>query len=150
MTYFERYQNVWDIMVTLKNINIDEFEEVNALEELPGVRSSIAYQKAAAKRKITEEDFSQELKTMGGLHNAPEAYVSSYDDGWLVNVPIIIMDDASFLEYCRQIGASPRLNGAVILNRIQDISNPDFRHREYFPYINENQSSTTMQQAGKE
>ena len=150
MTYFERYQDVWDIMLTVKNMDIENFEGIQSIRELSGVRSSIVYQKAEAKRLIVENEFSQELRKMGGVQNAPERYVSAYDNGWLINTPIIIMDDASFLEYCEQAGASLRLDGAVILNRIQDSNNLNFRQREYFPYINESQATTVLRQAGKE
>lgn len=150
MTYFARYQDSWDIMVTVKDTGIDTFTETDALQELSGVQSGIVYQKAAAKRMITEEEFSESLRAMGGLKNASEAYVSAYEGGWLVNAPIFILDDASFLAYCTQIGATPRLNGAVILNRIPDISDPDFRNRNSLPYLNENRDATVLRQSGHE
>ncbi len=30
-TYFERYQGVWDVMVTMKDVDVDTFEETDAL-----------------------------------------------------------------------------------------------------------------------
>ncbi len=150
MTYFARYQDAWDIMVTVKDTEIDTFEGTEELQGLSGVQSGIVYQKAAAKRVITQEAFSEELRAIGGFAHAPEAYVTAYDGAWLVNAPIVILDDASFLAYCRQIGAAPRLDGAVILNRIPDISDPDFRNRSYFPYLNGNEQTTVLRQAGRE
>lgn len=150
MTYFARYQKTWDIMVTVKDTEIDQLEEIEQLQHLSGVRSSVVYQKAAAKRLVTEEELSEECKAIGGLPNGSEAYRSSLDGTWMINAPIVILDDASFLEYCRQIGAMPRLDGAVIWNRIPDYSNPNFRIRADLPYVKEDQETTVLRQAGRE
>lgn len=150
MTYYERYQDAWDIMVTLKGESIDAFEETSKLRELSGVKSSVVYQKAEAKRVITEEELSGELTEQGSMKNAPEEYVTGMEDGWLVNAPLVILDDESFLAYCEEIGAQPRLDGAVILNQIRDVSNPDFRNPDFFPYLNGQQDTSIVQKDGQE
>ena len=167
MTYFEKYQNAWDAMVTVKNTEINHFQDTSQLQELSGVRDCTVYQKAAAKRWITLEETSEEFRALGGFQNAP-AYEGNMaellsngpdsgaadapppEDARLVNAPIIILDDASFLRYCEQIGAGQRLDGAVILNRARDSGDPNFRSRNYFPYLRENQSTTVLRQAGHE
>ena len=55
MTYFEKYQNVWDVMVTVKDTEMDTFGGTKQMQELFPVRSCTVYQKAEAKRLITEE-----------------------------------------------------------------------------------------------
>lgn len=174
ITYFARYQDAWDIMITVKNTEIDAFFDTNGdgdstiasstgkdseidifwdaekLQQLSGVRSGTVYQKAAAKRMIREEELSEEVWEIGRLQNASERYVSALDGGWMVNVPIVIMDDASFLEYCKQIGVTPRLDGAVIINQINSNSGPNFRIRNEIPYLDESQNTTILRQAGKE
>ena len=127
-TYFERYQNVWDIMVTVKDAGADIFEETEAVRKLAGVKDAAAYQKASARRIITEEEMSEDMKAFGGFSHASGEFVTKVDSGWLVNAPILVMDDESFLDYCKQIGIAPRLDGAVIRNQIRDVTNPDFRH----------------------
>ena len=134
-TYFERYQGVWDVMVTVKDSGVDSFEETGAIQGLAGVKSAIVYQKAAAKRIITEEEMSEEMKSSGGFSHASGELVMQVEGGWMVNVPIVILDDNSFSAYCEQIGITPRFDGAVILNRIRDVTNPDFRHPDFMPYI---------------
>ena len=47
-TYFERYQNVWDIMVTVKDTEADAFEETEAVQGISGAKNAIVYQKAVA------------------------------------------------------------------------------------------------------
>lgn len=136
-TYFERYQDAWDIMVTVKDVEGDIFKETKTLREMAGAENVVVYQKAAAKRIVTEEEISEDMKAFGGFSKAPENYVTKTDKGWLVNVLVMILDDESFLDYCEQIGIAPRLDGAVIMNQIRDVTNPDFRHPDFKPYIKE-------------
>ena len=149
-TYFERYQSVWDIMVTVKDTDVDSFSEAQKLQEISGIRSVIVYQKAMAKRIIAEDEISEDMKSFGGFAVAEDKYVRKTDGGWLVNVPIVILDDASFLAYCEQIGIAPQLNGAVIWNQIRDVTNPDFRHPRYMPYVKGENAVSILRQSGKE
>lgn len=149
-TYFERYQDVWDVMVTVKDVDVDNFEETEAVQRLDGVESAIVYQKAEAKRIITEEEMSEDMKSFGGFSLASGNYVTQVDGGWLINAPIVILDDNSFLAYCEQIGITPRLDGAVILNQIRDVTNPDFRHPDFMPYVKEENAISVLRQSGKE
>lgn len=149
-TYFEKYQDAWDIMVTLKDTDIDDFEKTKEIQELPGVESAVVYQKATAKRKITEEDISEEMKAFGGFSHAPAYDAARIQEGWLVNAPIIILDDVSFLDYCRQIGIQPQLDGAVIRNQIRDVTNPDFRHPKFVPYLKGENISSAVMETGNE
>ena len=149
-TYFERYQGVWDIMVTVKDTDVDSFSEAQKLRAISGIRSAIVYQKAMAKRIIAEDEISEDMKSFGGFAVAGDNYVRKTDGGWLVNVPIVILDDASFLAYCEQIGIAPQLNGAVIWNQIRDVTNPDFRHPRYMPYVKGENAVSILRQSGKE
>ena len=80
--------------------------------------------------------------------------MTTVDSGWLVNAPILVMDDESFLDYCKQIGIAPRLDGAVIRNQIRDVTNPDFRHPDFMPYLKqddlEKESVSVLRQSGNE
>lgn len=134
-TYFEKYQDAWDIMVTVKDTEIGDFGETERLREIPGVENVIVYQKAMAKSCITEEEMSEEMKANGGFSHDSGKYVTQGEAGFWVNAPVMILEDAAFLEYCGQIGAPQRTDGAVIRNRICDVTNPDFRHPQYMPYI---------------
>lgn len=154
-TYFERYQGVWDVMATVKDADVDAFEETDRIQGMNGLESAIVYQKAIAKRIIAEEEMSEDMKSFGGFSHASGNYVTQADDGWLVDAPIIILDDNSFLAYCEQIGVKPQLNGAVILNQIRDVTNPDFRHPDFMPYVKapdtgENAASILRQSGNEE
>lgn len=149
-TYFERYQDVWDIMITVKDAEVEALAETEEIRRLPSVQSVVAYQKAMAKRMITGEEMSEELKALGGFSHASGSDVTVTDAGWMVNAPLVIMDDGSFLSWCEQLGIVPRLDGAVVLNQIRDVTNPDFRHPCYMPYVKEENRTSVLRQAGKE
>ena len=149
-TYFERYQSVWDIMVTVKDTDVDSFRETQKMQEIPEIRSAIVYQRAMAKRIIAEDEISEDMKSFGGFASAGDNYVRETDGGWLVNVPIVILDDASFLAYCEQIGITPQLDGAVIWNQIRDVTNSDFRHPQYVPYVKGENEVSILRQSGNE
>ena len=149
-TYFERYQGVWDIMVTVKDTDVDSFSEAQKLQAISGIRSAIVYQKAMAKRIIAEDEISEDMKSFGGFAVAGDNYARKTEGGWLVNVPIVILDDTSFLAYCEQVGITPRLDGAVIWNQIRDVTNPDFRHPQYMPYVKGENAVSILRQYGRE
>lgn len=149
-TYFARYQDAWDVMAAVEDTDIDAFVESGGLRGIPGVESVAAYQRAAAKRIVTWEEISGEMLGIGAFENPPAEYVSAVDGGWLVNAPLVILDDASFLEYCEQVGAEPGLEGAVIRNRTLDSTDPNFRERRSLPYLTGIGQTTLLRQAGQE
>ncbi len=147
-TYFEKYQDTWDIMVTVKDEEIGAFKETGQMRALPGAEDVAVYQKAAAKCRLSEEGLSEEMVANGGFSRASEKDVTREGESFLVNAPIVILDDESFLRYCEQIGIALRLDGAVILNRIRDVTNPDFRHPQYMPYLKESGETVLLGLAG--
>lgn len=146
-TYFERYQDAWDVMMTVKDTQITEFGLTEEIGRLQGVKDSAVYQKATAAASISGEDISDELRSLGG----PEAIAGiSYDavDGvYRIPSPVIILDDDSFMKYCEQTGAAPRLDGAIVFNRIWDSKNSNFRYPEYVPYVRETSETVLLQDA---
>ncbi len=150
MTYFERYEDIWDVMVTVEHAPLEQFDGTQALRNLDGAASCVIYQKASARRLVTEEEISRECAQMEGLSEAPEEYVQETGEGWLVHAPVVILDDESFLEYCRQIGAPAVLDGAVILNQIRDVYKKNFREPDYMPYLNGEAETTILRPDGTE
>lgn len=148
-TYFERYQDVWDVMVTVKNTDISEFEMTEDLQANQGLGNCTVYQKAVAVSLIPNDLQSDELKALGGLGTVAGSSVTSVENGYLVKVPLVIMDDKSFEEYCSQIGVTPNLDGAIVLNRIWDSFNSNFRYKQYIPFVNESQNVISVQNRDK-
>ncbi len=143
-TYFERYQDAWDVMATLEKTKIEDFaytDEVHALADA----DSVIYQKANAFCTIPASSISEEVKSLGGLETIAGSDVSVVDRVYTIQAPIVIMDDNSFSMYCEQIGVSSAENGSIVLNRIWDNINSNFRYKEYVPFLSKNQDTITLQ-----
>lgn len=139
-TYFERYKDAWDIMVTVKDAAIAECEGVEKLTALDNVDNFVVYQKAAAYTTIPANQQSEELMALGGILAVAGDAVKLEGDTYLVKMPLVILDDESFIEYCRQIGIEPQTDGGVIINHIWDSINSNFRYKEYIPYVKETEA----------
>lgn len=141
-TYFERYQDAWDVMITVRDTGISDFGLTEELQNAAGVDAVTVYQKAEAIGLLSTACQSDELIGLGGF-NAVAG--KSNEEGWFqVEVPIIVLDDTSFLDYCSRIGIAPSLDGAVVLNQIWDSINSNFRYKEYVPFVREDKKKTTL------
>ncbi|MDO5423134.1 MAG: ABC transporter permease [Eubacteriales bacterium] len=136
-TYFERYQDAWDVMFTVKNTELENVGNLEEIRSLEGVRSSTAYQKGMALCPVSESVISEEVKALGLLGEAADIY--------FLEAPLVILDDAGFAEYCGQLGIEPETNGSIVLNRIWDSANSNFRYKEYIPFLKENPDTVTLQ-----
>ena len=143
-TYFERYQDAWDVMATVKDAKAEAFayeDEIGALDNT----DSIIYQKANALCFIPADAVSEEVKNLGGLEAIAGTAVSVADGYYSVPAPVIIMDDSSFAKYCEQTGADSSRTGSIVLNRIWDSTNSNFRYKEYVPFLSEGQNTIILQ-----
>ena len=136
-TYFERYQNTWDVMVTVKDTHIEDFALAEKRRGRPEVGSSVVYQKAEAICILPQDTQSEELLAAGGLEVFSGNSTFSGEGAFWIEAPIIILDDESFGEFCGQIGIASRLDGTIVLNRLWDSVNSNFRYPEYIPYVKE-------------
>ena len=141
-TYFERYQDAWDIMVTLKGTELSEFGLTDELQDISGIQDATVYQKAEAATFLPEGLQSDELSSLGGLGSV--AGTPNENGQFQVSAPIVVLDDTSFLDFCSQIGITPSLGGAIVLNQIWDSSNSNFRYKEYVPFVREDNQKTVL------
>lgn len=139
-TYFERYQNAWDIMITVKDTKVSDFKFMKNLKNIADTKSVTVYQKAKSTTLLAQTEQSDALLALGGFEEI--AAKPTENETLQVNTPIIILDDDSFLEYCSKIGAAPSLEGTIILNRIWDNKNSNFRYKKYIPFIKEQPTAT--------
>ena len=148
-TYFARYQDVWDAMATVKDVRIEDIEWIEDLQMTvreQGEAGCAVYQKAAATVRVPASQISKEVEALGGLERLAGQNASG--KYYLIQAPLIILDDAGFAEYCEQIGMTPRSDGAIVINHIWDSVNSNFRYREYVPYLTEERDSTELQGGG--
>lgn len=149
-TYFEAYQDAWDVMATVKDTHIEDFSMTEELQRIPGVDSSVVYQKAKAVCILPRKEQSQELLALGSLSAFLGDSVSFSEDSLLIDSPIVILDDDSFREFCGQIGIASQLDGTIVLNRLWDSINSNFRYPKYIPYVEDMETVTLHSAATKE
>ena len=149
-TYFEKYQDVWDVMASVKDTDISNFKLMNEIRNLPGIRSSTVYQRTEAVCVLPEQEISIEFLEEEGLAAAAGAAMEKRKDAYWIKAPLVILDDKSFLEYCRQTGTRESLDGAIVLNRIWDSVHSNFRNRDYIPYRKETQQVSMLRNINKE
>lgn len=176
-TSFSKYQDYWDIYMTVKDTDIEGFQALEAIRALENVENAALYQRAEAHAALSPSLFSSQLNALGGLsglagsracsqgslaaddtpssaasdpvHGPTDPQSSSSGGLCLVKAPLLILDDASFLEYCRLAGVEPRTDGAILLNRIWDSLHSNFRSRSYVPFLREEaQTALLTDQAG--
>ena len=147
-TYFERYQGVWDVMLTLRNTDIAQVDSLAAVRAVKGVKDAAMYQKATAYMALPGDGFSGALSALGGPGALSGGAVVRQGESWLLHAPLLILDDEAFLAYCARAGAEGRLDGAIVLNRAWDSVHSGFRYREYVPYLNEERRTLSLQTAG--
>lgn len=85
---------------------------------------------------------SDELSLLGGLEllaGTPKA-----DGQFQISAPIVVLDDTSFLNFCSQIGITPSLDGAIVLNQIWDSINSNFRYKKYVPFVREDHQTSIL------
>ena len=141
-TYFERYQNVWDIMITLKDTEISDFGLTDELQDISKIQDATVYQKAEAMTFLPEGLQSNELSSLGGLESV--AGTPNKNGQFQISAPIVVLDNTSFLNFCSQIGITPSLDGAIVLNQIWDSINSNFRYKEYVPFVREDNQKTIL------
>ena len=142
-TYFERYQDAWDVMVTIEDTKIEEFmyeDKIHALDDT----DSVIYQKANALCSVPTDALSNQVKERGGLEGITASEGCIIDDSYIIQAPVVILDDSSFTKYCEQIGLTSSENGSVILNRIWDSTNSNFRDKDYVPFLSDSQHTMIL------
>lgn len=144
MTYFSRYQDAWDVMATVPQTALADFALTDELQALPGIESCVVYEKAETHCLLPQSAQSDALQALGGLSAVAGADAVSLGENWLVDAPVVVMDDQSFLAYCEETGVSPSLNGAVLLNRVWDSLHSNFRDRIYLPFVQPDTTALTL------
>ena len=141
-TYFERYKNSWDIMVTVKDTDILDFHLAEKIRGLDGVYDAAVYQKAEGTTWIEKDWQSDELFALGGLPLV--GGVTEKDGKYQVKAPIVVLDDTAFFNYCSQIGIVGNCKGVVVQNQIWDSVNSNFRDARYIPFVKENRKMSVL------
>jgi putative ABC transport system permease protein len=141
-TYFERYKDAWDIMVTVKDQNIKNMQETLNVDTIDEVESIHLYQKALTYTWLTNDMFSDDLQTLGSIPAVAGSDVLVKDNKYQVKVPVVILEDTSFKNYCKRIGINDSASelGMITINRIWDNVHSNFRYKKYVPFLKEQEN----------
>ena len=107
ITYYDRYENSWDVMVGIKAGKIGSISEIDQIRKISHISDAVLYQEHEARRK---------------------------DLG--ISAPVLVMDDESFLAYAESAGVKASLEGILIVNQVRDAAE-NFRERRFVPYFQE-------------
>ena len=105
------------------------------------------YEKQQAAVLLPADAQSPELQAAGGLAALAGSDAVPRQGGWLVEAPLVVLDDASFLRFCEAAGLPASLDGAVLLNRVWDSLHSNFRNRQYLPFVQPGTASLTLADA---
>lgn len=147
-TYFARYQDAWDVMVTVQDTSLADFVPAQALRDLPGARDVAVYQRMQAVCRLPAEQQSEALRGLGGLQ-ALAGLAAEADGAYRAEAELVLLDDASFRTYCAQAGLPVRTDGAAAVDRIWDSQNSNFRYRTYVPYLAQDTWNVTLEAGGQ-
>lgn len=140
-TFFERYKDVWDLMLTVDKGEEDQTELLSDIRKLQGVKSCISYQKVAAYTELEESMLSDELVQLGGLSKLIDTKIPYVGQKYRVNTPIFILDDQSYYDFCVKLGAEQDWStgreapDTVVINTIWNNSTSNRRYKKMIPFI---------------
>ena len=144
-TYFERYQDAWDILVTAHNTDIASFPLEEKISKLSGAADIAVYQKADAVSRIPQAAISDAVNELGGLEAVAGDSIRPAQGFYSIPTSLVIMNDRSFQAYCEQTGTAPSITGCIVLNRIWDSVHSNFQYKDFIPYLSEKQNTITLQ-----
>jgi len=132
-TYFDRYKNNWDFLVTVKGDTYSE-DLLGDIRDTEDVTGCIVHRIVNSSTQIPADYLSSEVQTLG-LEKLNSSFVADEDGSYKTKVPIFILDDSSFAEYR---GEATNAN-VVAVNIIWDSVNSERTDRQYVPFLNDNQ-----------
>ena len=130
-TYFDRYKNNWDFLVTVKSDTYSE-ELLNDIRNTEDVTGCIVHRIVNSNTQIPADYLSGDVQKLG-LEKINSSFVMSESAAYNINAPIFILDDKSFTEYR---GDANDVN-VVAVNIIWDSVNSERTDRQYVPFLNE-------------
>ncbi len=149
-TFFERYKNGWDLMLTIPDKEINRQELLKEIRAIPQVKSCISYEKALAYTTLSKDLLQEELLTSSGNKILMKAGFGTVKNGYRINVPFIILDDDSFQAYCNETGISTagfmddKKPYSVLINTIWDSNHSNRKDKKLIPFVKE-ESLTTLE-----
>lgn len=140
LTFFQQYQDRWDLMLVFQKDSEPPADLLRDIRALPKVEDCTGYQILTMSADIPAGLLSDQLLSLGGLEGLKDAPVHYRGDQYLIEVPILILDEESFSSYYSQLSVpedanSSLQNRAVLVNTIWDNTNSNRRYRKMIPFL---------------
>lgn len=130
-TYFDRYKNNWDFLITVKGNTYSE-DLLNDIRNTEDVAGCIVHRIVNSNTGISTDYLSADVQKLS-LEKLGSSFVAGESGVYNIKVPIFILDDKSFTEY-----RGDASNADVIaVNIIWDSVNSERTDRQYVPFLNE-------------
>lgn len=135
-TYFDRFRDKWDFLITAEN---GEYGEalLYEIQKLDGVESCTVHRTATGTTVLPAEQLSEEVLGLG-MENLNSSFVPGESGGYCVQVPIYVLDDTGFANYC---GTDAQ---AAAVNVIWDSVHSERTGRQYVPFLKGGEVTLTV------
>ena len=130
-TYFDRYKNNWDFLVTVKGDTYSE-ELLNDIRNTEDVAGCIVHRIVNGNTQIPADYLSSDVQKLS-LEKLNSSFAANEAGAYNTKVPIFILDDKSFAEYRGDANDA----NVVAVNIIWDSVNSERTDRQYVPFLNE-------------
>ncbi|MGN0159932.1 MAG: ABC transporter permease [Lachnospiraceae bacterium] len=130
-TYFDRYKNNWDFLITVKDDTYSE-DLLKDIRNTEDVASCIVHQIVNTNTVVPADDLSADVQKLS-LENLNSSFTAGESGAYNTKVPIFILDDKSFAEYRGDTNDA----NVVAVNIIWDSINSERTDRQYVPFLNE-------------
>ena len=135
-TYFDRYKNNWDFLVTVKGDTYSE-DLLNDIRNTEDVTGCIVHKIVNSNTQIPADYLSADVQKLT-LEKLNSSFTANEAGSYNTKVPIFILDDASFAAYR---GDSSDAN-VVAVNIIWDSVNSERTDRQYVPFLDSSKEIT--------
>lgn len=130
-TYFDRYKNNWDFLVTVRGDTYSK-DLQNEIRNTEDVAGCIVHRIVHSNTQISADDLSADVQKLG-FEKLNSSFSAGETGVYNIKVPIFILDDKSFAEYRGDAGDA----NVVAVNIIWDSVNSERTDRQYIPFLNE-------------
>lgn len=137
-TYFKRYKDVWDYMATFQEEVTGKQSILEKAKGTEGVSSCILHGRGNIYVSVVKGDFSKELMELGGPESLSGSVMQQEGENYLLEIPVIVLDDDSFKDYAGNCGMENVPDGEqeiIMMNRIWDSQNSSRFERKVLPFL---------------
>lgn len=141
-TYFKRYKDVWDYLVTFQGEITEKLPVLGEAKGTEGVSSCILHGRGNIYVSVVKGDFSKELMELGGPESLSGSVVLQEGENYLLEIPVIVMDDDSFRDYVENMSDGEQ--GIILVNRIWDNLHSSHFEKEVFPFLEQEEKTLEL------